>query len=167
MYSTLLPFRSCCYAGRLEEHGGGLVLAAMSVGMVVFSPSVVACRRSGRRAPTVAGLSLLTLGLVRWHSVERDHDPALLAAWGDRSRYRLSSAGLQTAAIEAVGPRESGVRPGSSRRAAIWQHRRVQRAGWAARADSDGSPLWRGLPDGRCGALLSVLVSVGLHAKGN
>lgn len=68
---------------------GGLVLAVMSLGMLVFSP--VGGRladRVGRRGPTVAGLALIGVGVG------------------------LSSAGLQAAAVEAVEPEHAGVASG-------------------------------------------------------
>jgi len=116
MYSTLLaiPLLLLRRTGWTSAEAGS-VLAVMSLGMVVFSP--VGGRLAdllGRRGPTVAGLSLLVLGLVP------------LAFWGDEVTTRvllaglgligvgigLSSAGLQAAALEAVGQQDAGIASG-------------------------------------------------------
>ena len=149
----------------------GLVLAAMSIGMVVFSPiGGRLADRLGRRAPTVAGLSLLTLGLAPLALAGGGiTTPALLAGLGVAGAgLGLSSAGLQTAAIESVGPRDSGVASG------LFSTSRYL-------GSIVGSSVLAGLlgppSDGVAGfgavfllavaaALLSVLVSVGLQAKG-
>jgi len=116
MYSTLLaiPILLSRQAGWTSAQVG-LVLAAMSGGMVVFSP--VGGRladRFGRRWPTVAGLSLLTLGLLPLALAGGGVSTgALLGGLGlAGAGLGLSSAGLQTAAIEAVEARESGVASG-------------------------------------------------------
>lgn len=116
MYSTLLaiPILLSRQAGWTSAEIG-LVLAAMSGGMVVFSP--VGGRladRLGRRWPTVAGLSLLTLGLLPLALAGGGVSTgALLSGLGlAGAGLGLSSAGLQTAAIEAVEARESGVASG-------------------------------------------------------
>lgn len=116
MYSTLLaiPILLSRQAGWTSTEIG-LVLTAMSGGMVLFSPfGGRLADRFGRRRPTVAGLSLLTLGLL----------PLALAGGGVSTGallgglglagigLGLSSAGMQTAAIEAVEPQESGVASG-------------------------------------------------------
>jgi MFS family permease len=116
MYSTLLaiPLLLSRRTGWTSGEAGS-VLAVMSLGMVVFSP--VGGRLAdllGRRGPTVAGLSLLVLGLVP------------LAFWGDAVTTRvllaglgligvgigLSSASLQAAALEAVGQQDAGIASG-------------------------------------------------------
>ena len=170
MYSTLLaiPILLLRRTGWRSTEVG-LVLAAMSIGMVVFSPiGGRLADRLGRRAPTVAGLSLLTLGLVPLAmSGGGITTPALLAGLGlIGAGIGLSSAGLQTAAIEAVGPRESGVASG------VFSTSRYL-------GSIVGSSMLAGLlgpaSDGVAGfgavflmavaaALLSVLVSVGLQA---
>jgi predicted MFS family arabinose efflux permease len=116
MYSTLLatPILLLRRTGWTSAEAG-LVLAVMSLGMVVFSP--VGGRladRLGRRGPTVAGLSLLLLGLV----------PLALGGGAITTRallaglaligvgIGLSSAGLQTAALEAVGAQDAGAASG-------------------------------------------------------
>ncbi len=93
----------------------GLILAAMSVGMVIFSPiGGRLADRLGRRAPTVAGLSVLTVGLaplaLRGGGITTS---VLLVGLGFiGAGLGLSSAGLQTAALESVEPRDSGVASG-------------------------------------------------------
>ncbi|MDA1185467.1 MAG: MFS transporter [Acidobacteria bacterium] len=93
----------------------GLVLAAMSTGMVVFSPlggrlAVV----MGRRWPTVLGLSLLSIGLVPLALTGGAITtvPLLVGLAVAGAGIGLSSAGMQTAALESVGPAESGVASG-------------------------------------------------------
>lgn len=93
----------------------GLVLAAMSTGMVVFSPlGGRLADRLGRRWPTVLGLLLLSLGLVplalTGGAVATVALVGGLAVAG--AGLGLSSAGMQTAAVEAVGAAESGVASG-------------------------------------------------------
>jgi MFS family permease len=93
----------------------GLVLAAMSIGMVVFSPiGGRLADRLGRRWPTVAGLAVLTLGLLPLAQTRGEISTlGLLGALGlAGAGLGLSSAGLQTAAIESVGSRDSGVASG-------------------------------------------------------
>ena len=116
MYSTLLaiPILLFRWAGWRSTEVG-LVLAAMSGGMVVFSPiGGRLADRLGRRWPTVAGLSLLTLGLLPLALIGGGITTlALLGGLGlAGAGLGLSSAGLQTAAIEAVEPQESGVASG-------------------------------------------------------
>jgi len=116
MYSTLLaiPILLVRRTGWTSVEVG-LVLGVMSVGMVVFSPiGGRLADRLGRRGPTLAGLSLLALGLVplalRGGGITTQ---ALLSGLGLMGAgLGLSSAGLQTAAIEAVGSREAGVASG-------------------------------------------------------
>jgi EmrB/QacA subfamily drug resistance transporter len=116
MYSTLLaiPILLFRWAGWRSTEVG-LVLAAMSCGMVVFSPiGGRLADRLGRRWPTVAGLTLLTLGLLPLALTGAGITTlALLGGLGlAGAGLGLSSAGLQTAAIEAVEPQESGVASG-------------------------------------------------------
>jgi EmrB/QacA subfamily drug resistance transporter len=171
MYSTLLAI-PILLLRRTDWRSTqvGLVLAAMSIGMVVFSPiGGRLADRLGRRVPTVAGLALLTLGLTPLALMGGEiTTPALLAGLGlVGAGLGLSSAGLQTAAIEAVGLRESGVASG------VFSTSRYL-------GSIVGSSLLAGLigppSDGVVGfgavflmavvaALLSVLVSVGLQAK--
>lgn len=172
MYSTLLaiPLLLSRWA-HWRSMEVGLVLAAMSGGMVIFSP--VGGRladRLGRRWPTVAGLSLLTLGLLPLALVGTGITTmALLGGLGlAGAGLGLSSAGLQTAALEAVAPGESGVASG------VFSTSRYL-------GSIVGSSVLAGLlgpaGDGLTGfgviflmavsaALLSALVSVGLQDRG-
>jgi len=102
MYSVLLTVPIL-----LAQRGGwssarvGAVLVMLSGAMVLCSPlGGRLADRIGRRWPTVIGLALLTLGVL----------PLALA--GSGIGIGLSSAGMQTAAIESVGPREAGVASG-------------------------------------------------------
>jgi predicted MFS family arabinose efflux permease len=171
MYVTLLAIPILLSRGTgWRSTQVGLVLAAMSGGMVVFSPlGGRLADRLGRRVPTVAGLSLLTLGLTPL-ALEGGGitTPALLVGLGlAGAGLGLSSAGLQTAAIEAVGPRDSGAASG------LFSTSRYL-------GSIVGSSVLVGLlgptGDGVAGfgavsllavtaALLSVLVSAGLQAK--
>ena len=120
MYVTLLALPVW-----LTEQAGwgsaavGLVLVALSATSVVFAP--VGGRladRYGRRWPAVAGIGLLSAGLL----------PLALAAWAGSTPgaaaligglslagigLGLSGAGLQLTAIETVGPGEAGVASGA------------------------------------------------------
>ena len=92
-----------------------MLLAVMSFGMVVCSPiGGRLADRLGRRGPTVAGLSLQALGLVPLAlSGSGITTQALLAGLGlIGAGLGLSSASLQTAALEAVEPKEAGVASG-------------------------------------------------------
>jgi EmrB/QacA subfamily drug resistance transporter len=92
----------------------GLILAVLSIPMVALSP--VGGRladRLGRRAPSVAGCGLLAAGLAPLAIDPGLGFPGLfvslaLAGGG----VGLSSAGLQTSAIEAVPPEQAGVAAG-------------------------------------------------------
>ncbi len=116
MYSTLLTVPI------LLARRGGWSSARIGAALVMLSGAMVVCSplggrladRIGRRWPTVIGLALLTLGVL----------PLALAGGGIMVPILLgsllvagiglglSSAGMQTAAIEAVGPRETGVASG-------------------------------------------------------
>jgi MFS family permease len=87
----------------------------LSGAMVVCSPlGGRLADRVGRRWPTVIGLALLTLGVLPLVLAGGDIAiPLLIASLGVAGLgLGLSSAGMQTAAIEAVGPREAGVASG-------------------------------------------------------
>jgi MFS family permease len=116
MYSTLLTVPIL-----LSRRGGwssakvGAVLVMLSGAMVVCSPlGGRLADRVGRRWPTVIGLALLTLGVLPLALAGGGIAiPLLLGGLGIAGvGLGLSSAGMQTAAIEAVGPREAGVASG-------------------------------------------------------
>ena len=116
MYSTLLaiPILLSRRTGWTSGEAG-LLLAVMSFGMVVCSPiGGRLADRLGRRGPAVAGLSLQALGLVPLAlSGSGITTQALLAGLGlIGAGLGLSSASLQTAALEAVEPKEAGVASG-------------------------------------------------------
>jgi predicted MFS family arabinose efflux permease len=93
----------------------GLALTALSAGLFVCSPiGGRLADRLGRRWPTFAGLGLATLGLLplalagaRISTLGLLFSLALAGAG-----LGLSAPGLQTAAVEAVAPREAGVAAG-------------------------------------------------------
>lgn len=106
----------------LEEHGGG----DSSCGDVGRHGRLLADRRPpgrprGWRWPTIGGLCFLTPGLQPLMQTNEEISTlGLLGGLGlAGGGIGLSSAGLQTAAIESVGPRRTW-RHGSSRRAVIW-----------------------------------------------
>jgi EmrB/QacA subfamily drug resistance transporter len=93
----------------------GLVLAAMSIGMVVLAPMGGRLADAwGRRWPTVIGLSGLALGLLPLAA--SGGTIATLVLLGSLAvagvGLGLSSAGLQVAAVESVALEESGVAAG-------------------------------------------------------
>lgn len=116
MYTTLLAIPIL-----LSQQAGwgsaevGLVLAAMSTGMVVFSPlGGHLADRLGRRWPTVFGLCLLSLGLLPLALTGGVvATQALLGGLGVAGAgLGLSMAGMQTAALESVDLGDSGVASG-------------------------------------------------------
>ena len=116
MYTTLLAIP--ILLSRRPGWGSdevGLVLAAMSTGMVVLSPmGGRLAAYLGRRWPTVIGLFLLSLGLLplAW-SGGAVSTYALLGGLGlAGAGLGLSGAGLQTSAVEAVAVKDSGVASG-------------------------------------------------------
>ncbi len=116
LYTTLLaiPILLSRRAGWASAEIG-LVLAALSVTMIAFAPiGGRLADRLGRRWPAVVGLSLLTLGLLPLALAGSGIAlPALLGSLSVAGAgLGLSSASLQTAAIESVGPREAGVASG-------------------------------------------------------
>jgi MFS family permease len=116
MYSTLLAI-PILLSHRPEWNSTeiGAALAAMSGGMVVSSPlGGRLADRLSRRRPAVAGLALLALGLLPLAiSGAEVGTRMLLGGLGLVGvGLGLASAGLQTAAVESVGPRESGAASG-------------------------------------------------------
>jgi EmrB/QacA subfamily drug resistance transporter len=116
MYSVLLTVPIL-----LSRRGGwssakiGAVLVMLSGAMVVCSPlGGRLADRVGRRWPTVVGLALLTLGLLPLALAGGGIAiPMLLGSLGVAGvGLGLSSAGMQTAAVESVGPTETGVASG-------------------------------------------------------
>jgi MFS family permease len=119
MYVTLLA--QPAWLARLPgwtSAGSGLALATLSAGSVIFAP--IGGRltdRYGRRRPVVVGLALLAGGLAPLALVAGDPSAAHLAAVLAGLALAgmglgLSSAGLQTSAVESVEAREAGVASG-------------------------------------------------------
>ena len=92
----------------------GFVLALLSAPMVALSP--VGGRladRYGRRAPSVAGCALLAAGLAPLAISPGLGSAGLFACLAlAGSGVGLSSAGMQTSAVEAVDPAQAGVASG-------------------------------------------------------
>ncbi|MBI2502036.1 MAG: MFS transporter [Candidatus Latescibacteria bacterium] len=116
MYSTLLAV-PILLAGQEGWSSAriGLVLTSMSATMVICSPlGGRLSDRWGRRWPTVAGLALLTVGLLLLGLAGRGPVlPVLVGGLGVAGiGLGLSSAGMQSAAVEAVPKNEAGVASG-------------------------------------------------------
>ncbi len=116
MYATLLtvPILLSSRGGWTSAKIGG-VLVMLSGAMVVCSPlGGRLADRLGRRRPTVIGLSLLTVGVLPLALAGGTIAiPMLLISLGVAGvGIGLSSAGMQTAAVESVSPREAGVAAG-------------------------------------------------------
>lgn len=116
MYSTLLtvPILLARRDGWSSAKVGA-VLVMLSGAMVICSPlGGRLADRIGRRWPTAIGLTLLTLGVLPLALV--GSEIAVLVLLGSLGLagvgIGLSTAGMQTAAIEAVSPREAGVASG-------------------------------------------------------
>jgi EmrB/QacA subfamily drug resistance transporter len=93
----------------------GLVLAGMLGSSILFIPlGGRLADRLGRRWPTVAGLTLLTLGLLPLALGGGEIELSILLSGlcAAGVGLGLSSAGLQTAAVESVAPKEAGVASG-------------------------------------------------------
>lgn len=107
---VLLSARAGWTSGRI-----GLALTALSVGLFVCSPiGGRLADRLGRRWPTLAGLCLVTLGLLPLAVVGAAIGTLglLLGLTLAGAGLGLSAPGLQTAAVEAVAAREAGVAAG-------------------------------------------------------
>lgn len=118
MYVTLLaiPIMMSTQSG-WSSLQTGLMLAAMSVTMAVFSP--VGGRlsdRLGRRLPSVAGIALLTLGVLPLAILgDSVKIPLLLAClWLTGIGLGLSSVSLQTSVLEAAKLQQAGIATGIS-----------------------------------------------------
>ncbi|HVE91656.1 MAG TPA: MFS transporter [Actinomycetota bacterium] len=117
MYTTLLVVPQVLEArGGWTPLGIGLVLTALAGSLVVVAP--VGGRladRLGRRTPVIGGVSLFTCGLLPLALYSGEVPGAVfvmtLAIAG--VGLGLSSAGMQTAALEAVPARHAGVASGT------------------------------------------------------
>lgn len=110
MYTTLLaiPVVTAAQSGLGSETRGAL-LSALSAGSVACAPlGGRIADRSGRRLPTVAGMLIATggLGFAAVLGASLPVLAAMLALTG--VGLGLSSAGMQTAAVEAVPPEDTG-----------------------------------------------------------
>jgi EmrB/QacA subfamily drug resistance transporter len=116
MYSTLLavPLLLTREASWTSV-GVGAVLATLSTGMVLFAPlGGRLADRFGRRPVAIGGLALLTCGLVPLGlAAEAIPLPLLLGGLTVAGTgLGLSSASIQTAAVEAVAASDAGVASG-------------------------------------------------------
>jgi EmrB/QacA subfamily drug resistance transporter len=171
MYTTLLaiPILLSRRPGWSSAEAG-LVLAAMSIGMVVLSP--VGGRladRLGRRAPTVLGLFMLSLGLLplAWTG-GTVATGALLGGLGlAGAGLGLSGAGLQTAAVEAVARGESGVAAGvfSTSRYLGSIVGASLLAGMLGPVEDDVAGFGQVFVMATAAAFLSAVASIGLHVR--
>ncbi len=112
MYSTLLTvpllLAARSNASTIET---GLILGALTVGMLLFAqPGGRLADRFGRRRPVVAGLAIFSLGVLPLALGGSEISlPALVVALAVAGvSLGLSSAGLQTSAVEAVLPEQAG-----------------------------------------------------------
>jgi MFS transporter, DHA2 family, methylenomycin A resistance protein len=95
----------------------GLALAVMTILLAVGSPvGGYLTDRRGRRLPDIAGLSILLLGtLLLPVSIHTMTYPFLMACLGlIGAGIGLCSIGVQTAALESVGPSQTGLASGIS-----------------------------------------------------
>ena len=112
MYSTLLTvpllLAARSAASTVET---GLILAALTVGMLLLAqPGGWLADRFGRRRPVVAGLAIFSVGVLPLAlSGSEIALPTLVVALAVAGvGLGLSSAGLQTSAVEAVPPEQAG-----------------------------------------------------------
>jgi DHA2 family methylenomycin A resistance protein-like MFS transporter len=115
-YVTLLVI-PLLLAGRRDWNSvqTGLVLTSLSAAMIVCAPvGGWLADRSGRRLPVVAGLALMTVGLLPLALLGAGIGlGALLPALGVAGfGLGVAQAGIQTAALESVEPRAAGVASG-------------------------------------------------------
>jgi EmrB/QacA subfamily drug resistance transporter len=116
MYSILLALPELL----IKEPGWntakvGLVLVALSATTVIFAPlGGRLADRLGRRTPVVLGLSVFALAVAPLAFLHiMPATPVLLAIlMCAGSGLGLSSAGIQTAAVEALDPRDAGAASG-------------------------------------------------------
>lgn len=90
----------------------GLVLTSMSVGMVVLAPiGGRVADRLGRRLPAVTGLTLLSAGVIGLALAGPDvTTPVLIATLAaSGAGLGLSSASLQTSAVESIERQHAGM----------------------------------------------------------
>jgi len=93
----------------------GMILAAMSVAMAIFSPLGGRwADRAGRRLPAVTGLALLTVALMplAWWDAEIPVPILLMSLACAGVGQGLSASALQTSALEAVEAQQIGVASG-------------------------------------------------------
>ena len=112
MYSTLLTVPLLLAArSNASTVETGLVLGALTVGMVLFAqPGGWLADRFGRCWPVVAGLAVFSVGLLPLGLGGSETAlPTLIVALAVAGvGLGLSSAGLQTSAVEAVPPEQAG-----------------------------------------------------------
>ncbi len=112
MYSTLLTV-PLLLATRSDVSTveTGLILGALTVGMLVFAqPGGWLADRFGRRGPVVVGLAIFSVGVLPLAVLGSEIAlPTLIVALVVAGvGLGLSSAGLQTSAVEAVPPEQAG-----------------------------------------------------------
>ena len=112
MYSTLLTVPLLLTArsdsSTIET---GLILGSFTVGMLLFAqPGGRLADRFGRRLPVVAGLAIFSIGVLPLAVIGSEIAlPTLIVALVVAGvGLGLSSAGLQTSAVEAVPPEQAG-----------------------------------------------------------
>ncbi|MDA0262731.1 MAG: MFS transporter [Chloroflexi bacterium] len=111
MYSLLIAIPLLLSARDDSSLRIGLILTAMSAGMVVSSfAGGRMIDRLGRRLPTTAGMVLLTVGVVPIALAGQDVSLSQLLAGLSLVGLGLglSTPGLQTSAVEAVSRKDSG-----------------------------------------------------------
>ena len=115
MYSTLLALPIILsHRANWTSAKVGLVLTALSAASAICGPiGGRLADRFGRRWPVVGGLVILSIGLLPLALTGVASAAELLIALAVAGvGLGLSSAGMQTAAVEAVGPHEAGAASG-------------------------------------------------------